>query len=274
MAITMNLLRDLIAIKHKILVTLIFPVMCGIGVLLMFALNVSITENMLADIFQTIWKSVLQTSVALIIFLILFVIISYIITWIVSRFWRKPHIYSLFITLSIIGVMLLNSFPILYYLYLIDEHFLVDYPQHLFFAKVMILMLANGMLYYILSTAIFEMINETEKLYIISAEYKNTSVMDYVKEKLTWVILSQLSTIFYYLFSFTLFTDNFLESYASASDSQIGIIGYLFTLVIQKGWTLEAIVCLFSLLVVVLCIRLFCQMPLWIWKHRRFIEVA
>ena len=269
----MNLLRDLIAIKHKILVTLIFPMICGIGVLLILALNVSVNWIMLANIFQTIWKSVLQTSVALIIFLLLFAAATYFISAVVSRYWRKPQIYSLFITLFIIGVMLLNSFPILYYLYLVEDHFLVDYPQHLFFAKVMILMLANGMLYYILSTAIFEMINETEKLYIISAEYKNTNVMDYVKEKLTWVILSQLSTIFYYLFSFTLFTDNFLESYASVTDSQIGIVGYLFNVVIQTGWTLEAIVCLLSLLVVVLCIRLCCQMPLWIWKHRRFIEV-
>jgi hypothetical protein len=138
----------------------------------------------------------------------------------------------------------------------------------MFGAKVGLLLLANGMLYYVFSTAIFEIIEEAERVYVISAEYKNTTVANYVNEKLTWSIFDQLSTIFYYLLSFTLFADFFLED----NPNNIGVIGNLFNIIINKGLTAEVFIWLLSLLAIVLVVRLVCQLPSWLWQRHRSID--
>jgi len=82
--------------------------------------------------------------------------------------------------------------------------------------------------------------------------------------------LSSLGSIFYYLFSFTLFTDLFLEGYV---ENQQGIIGKLFIIIAESGWITAAWVALLGMLAIVLPTRLVvCQLPLWLWERRRLID--
>jgi hypothetical protein len=205
------------------------------------------------------------------IFILGFWIFTLIIALVISHFWRNPKIYGIVITVFLIFFLVLNSFPILYYLYWFEELFdLKNSSMALYFVKVASLMFANAMLYYVFSEAVFEMIRESKKLYVISAEYKNTNVANYIREKLSWIILSSLGSIFYYLFSFTLFTDLFLEGYV---ESQQGIIGKLFIIIAESGWITAAWVGLLGMLAIVLPTRLVvCQLPLWVWERRRLID--
>ncbi|EDN71545.1 membrane protein [Beggiatoa sp. PS] len=143
-------------------------------------------------------------------------------------------------TLALFGLLWLSSFPIVWYFSVFDGQLeLRDAEIILFMVKVVGLLFANGMLYFILSRAIFEIIEETEALYVISAEYKNTTVADYLKEKLTWLLLSASGTIFYYLFSFTLFIDLSFGYLNDITKSQSGIIYQLFVELVMRGWTIE-----------------------------------
>ena len=240
----------------------------------LITLNTSIDWNWLKEVALATYYSVLQTIVSWGLFVVLFYVIMQLMTQVVSRYWRMPENYGMIMTLFLIVLLLINAFPILWYLFLFNESFdLWHSPTMLFVVKVSTLMFANGMLYYIFSNGVFELINETDALYIVSAEYKNTTVADYAGEKLTWLMWSESSTIFYYLFSFTLFTDLFLD-YMNLEESKMGIVGKLFIIIIQpEGWTMHAVVGLFCMLAIILPLRLFvCQLPLWLWEKHHLVE--
>jgi len=269
-----KLLSDTLAMWRKLAQHLVVPMLCAVLAVLIIIIDVSMDWKWLAEIIQATGRTLIQTLATLTIFILLFYVVTLLITQVVSFYWRNPKIYGVIMTIFLICLVVFNSFPILYYLYLFDEYLdLKNSSMALYSVMIGSLMFANGMLYYVFSHAMFEIIAETERLYIISAEYKNTNVADYIREKLAWIILSASGSIFYYLLSFTLFTDLFLD-YVSIEESQMGVIGKLFIIIAETGWTTAAVVCLLSLLAIVLPIRLFvCQLPLWLWERRRLIDV-
>jgi len=85
---------------------------------------------------------------------------------------------------------------------------------------------ASNMLFFYYTLHTYrEILDESKKLYITSASFKNASNFDYLREKRKWVMLNNIRPMFYHLFSFTLFTDILvLNNYKKYQ----GIVGYIF----------------------------------------------
>ncbi len=290
---TNHMSKNANTIKWRVAGHLIIPILCLIATLVIIKSDPSRDWQNLWAIVQATWRSLQPTLVTWLLLLGLFYLFTrWMITPSVNRYWRSPEKYGLIMMLFLPGLLWLSAFPIVWYLFIFDGWFeLKGAELTLFSVKVMGLLFANGMLYFILSRAVFEIIEETENLYIISAEYKNTTVADYLQEKLTWLRLSAAGPIFYYLFSFTLFTDLAFD-YLHITESQSGIISQLFIELVIKGWTIEesvlvqgewitqsnlntlGIIYLLGMLAIVLPLRLFlCQLRLWLWERKHQIEV-
>ena len=127
----------------------------------------------------------------------------------------KWSVVIFFLFLSIV-----NVFPIAF---IID----LSPSEHYAFAPLFLL-LSNTMLYYFLFHAYRELQEEKKKLYVVSAVFKGRKPSDYLREKHKWVILSSLRPMFYYLFSFTLFTDLL---YLDAKER--GIVGHIFSIIVN-----------------------------------------
>ena len=148
----------------KIAWNLLLPVICLISVILIIEYNHSVYWKSLEEVWWKTWYSLQLTFFAWALLFLIFYGFTYIITHTVSNYWRKPEYYGIIMLLALISLLGISSFPIVWYLYLIDAQFKLQDGAEiiLFIVKVIGLLFANGMLYFILSRAIFEIIEETK----------------------------------------------------------------------------------------------------------------
>jgi len=148
---------------------------------------------------------------------------------------KKPH-ENLIPTLYIAFVFLLiiNSIPIVIYIQWIRH--LTD---NVWISRTLPLVMANGMLYYFLYTFILELFEESQKLYVISAPFKGKKTLNFLFERAQWIVIGNIRPVFYYLFSFTLFTDLCMESLLKQIRGESDIMGLLFGTAMREGISLK-----------------------------------
>ena len=137
--------------------------------------------------------------------------------------------------------------------------------ESIFMVKVLSLMGANALLYYFLYKLAQDLSDEATLLYVKASRFKKGMESEFLHEKTVWLFFSQMSTIFYYLFSFSLIPDLILESHSSI----YGIMGTLFLELKEAGWTDKFWVSFFTMLPVVLLVRFGLESPLRHWEGRR-----
>jgi hypothetical protein len=135
--------------------------------------------------------------------------------------------------LLVLGV---NSLPIVVYI-----HWLAGLGLPAAAVTVLSLLLANAMLYYFCNRFLHMVWREVHKLYAVSATFKGDTPIGYAAEAIRWDLLNSLKPVYLYLFSFTLFTDLWLQGQRTRFDGAgegpgMGIIGYLFQTIIHEGW--------------------------------------
>jgi len=165
-------------------------------------------------------------------------------------------------------LLVLNALPILVW---VEWMKTVGLPAYAI--RVLALLSANAMLYYFFSGFLFDAWREAGKLYVVSAPYKGASTLGYLRERAEWALLSNLSPLFYYLFSFTLFTDLLLQGYQGKN--QVGIVLSLFNLLIND-WSAVGrwrfTVYLLTMMAMVLPVRFLLDALLFHWERKRRIH--
>jgi hypothetical protein len=172
----------------------------------------------------------LQTLVAALIafisFLVLFLLINLIWALVFALLGWQRLLPVTLVAAFLSGLVWLNSAPIAVYL-----QWVRDMDMAVWIKQLWGLLLANAMMYYFFYGFFIDIHNETKQLYVKSAKFKGATVFNYLREHARMVVLASLSPLFYYMVSFTLFTDFLLQSKGLES----GIIGYLFTLVTKAS---------------------------------------
>ncbi len=164
------------------------------------------------------WGSVRETLLALgVLMLVLLVclgILAAIFAWLADRPWFLTGTLMIFLA----AMVWINSYPIVYYHDVFQSTF--DSPAA---SRILSLVFANALLYYFVSRLAFDLWRESRKLYVQSAAFKDgTSALHSLFEKATHALLDALSPAFYYLFSFTFFTDH------SRRAGEKGIVSVIF----------------------------------------------
>jgi len=184
-----------------------FPVM-----VVMFAIHLE-KPLLLNDLFFMCLRSIGYAFIALCaLFPIVFLFIRCIF-FIKEKFERHERWIHIVLVLFFLVIIVINILPIVFWIRTLQDVFFLP----------MYLILSNMLLYYYCLHTYQEINEESQKLYVISAPFKNSTRYDYLKAKHWWVMLNSIRPMFYHLFSFTLFTDHLV-----VSSEYSGIVGYIF----------------------------------------------
>jgi len=175
----------------------------------------------------------------------------------------RPRLFVLSVFVSLIVLAGLNVWPISVYLNVLPSHGAFGLTS-----KVISLAFANGMMFFFFYLIFSGIQEESRKSYVISSVYRGDSESRTLFEYISWSVLSNAPSIFYYVFSFTLFSDlMFLD------EAFYGILGSVFQEVLHEGWTERALFDLCVLLIFAMCIRLGFVLALTSWMNRRDLDV-
>ena len=196
--------------------------------------------------------------------LTLFFLLNLLVVYILSKFFdaRRQQDFLFYCALFAILILsvLANVRPISEYTLELSSSI-----EDIFAVKVLSLMGANALLYYFLYKLAQDLSAESSLLYVKTSRFKKGTESNYLKEKTTWLFFSQTSTVFYYLFSFSLIPDLLLELHSDIN----GIMGTLFVELREAGWTDKFWISLFTMLPVILLIRYALETPLRSWEGKR-----
>ena len=157
----------------------------------------------------------LKYSLTALLFLIVAVSLIVLCLLLLENYCRySPFFISFVVIVTFVTIICVNVRPIVYWITYYNNALYVD------------LLLSNMLLYYYVFHNYQELQEEKQKHYVISARFKNTSPLNYLKEKWIWMTLNNIRPMFYHLFSFTLFTDLL----AVTDDKQKGIVSHIFRL--------------------------------------------
>lgn len=200
--------------------------------------------------------------ITLILFMILLIGIALTVRHWIDSLLRDDERFLKRIGLLLIGLILVNAFPVVFFIDLF-KGFSIPHNVN----QIMSLIFANAMLYFFISRLIAKMRNEAGKLYVQSAEFKNASADEYLKETMVWILITDLRFLFYYIFSFTLITDAHLPKLHS------GIVTKLFNILTKQGWTLEFFVFLLTMMAILLLVRfLLFDLTRILWEVRHGLQ--
>lgn len=229
------------------------------------ALRADANRTWLAEAFRRTGLSLAETAAAFVLFLGVFAFGMGVVAGAYRLFAGRKTRLAAVVCAFLILLLLFNALPILVYV-----EVLKDTGAHPYVVRVLALLTANAMLYYFISGFLFDLWRESGKLYVVSAPFKGASVLGYLRERAQWALLSNLSPLFYYLFSFTLFTDLLLQGYQGRND--VGIVLSLFNILIHD-WSATGLwrftVYLLIMMSLVLPVRFLLDLGLTAWERRR-----
>jgi hypothetical protein len=185
---------------------------------------------------QRSWFSSVQTLAALALFMLLLLALKQALVLLYRRAGRRVERVLPPTALFLLLVLAVNSLPIVVYIRWLDG---LGLPA--LAITVLSLLLANAMLYYFCNRFLHMVWREVHKLYAVSASFKGDTPIGYAAEAIHWDLLNSLKPIYLYLFSFTLFTDLWLQGQRTRFDGggegpTMGIVGYLFQTIVNEGW--------------------------------------
>ena len=196
--------------------------------------------------------------------LTLFFLLNLLVVYILSKFFdhRRRQGFLFYFTLFAILIfgVLANVRPISEYTLELSSSI-----EDIFAVKVISLMGANALLYYFLYKLAQDLSAESALLYVKTSRFKKGTESGYLKEKTIWLFFSQTSTVFYYLFSFSLIPDLLLERHSDIN----GIMGTLFVELREVGWTDKFWISFFTMLPIILLVRYALEAPLRNWEGKR-----
>ncbi len=242
------------------------PALLAVAVATIISLYDPANSAWAAEAVRLTYHSLLQAGTAFLLFLGLFTLSNGLLAMAFQR-WHgnRRERLVIIVCLFLLALLTVNALPILVYV-----EILKDLRFHRRWIAAWSLITANAMLYYFFSTFLFDLWRESNMLYAISAPFKGQRVLNYLKERATWALLNQLSSIFYYIFSFTLFTDLLLQGYQD--DTRSGIVLALFRLV-THDWSAVGLwrftIYLLTLMALILPIRLLLDLPSFLWEGKR-----
>ena len=171
----------------------------------------------------------------------------------------RPGTFAAASLSTILAVAVANIFPVSTYLEVFQATGWAALP-----GKIVALAFSNSMMFIFFYACFSGTLVESRKAYVISSIYRDSTEDKALSEYVNWTVLSLLSPMFYYMFSFTLFSD---LMYADVSYS--GIVGAIFVEVLHEGWTEKALFDLGVSLVCVTLVRWIFALLLSIWLGRR-----
>jgi len=210
------------------------------------------------------WQSILQAVGGLVVsysvLLITFILLSSVFHFRHS----KPLAYAISVLGALFLVSAVNVWPITMYLEIFNG---MGFDVGL--TKILCLSLANGMFFFIFYDVLTKSLDESRKTYIISSRYRGKTEKNALLEYFVWSVLNLSGSIFYYIFSFTLFVDLFFYSISEA-----GILTSIFHEILNEGWTEKALFDLAVMLACVLSVRTLLQLLAIFWEMRRDLVVT
>ena len=151
--------------------------------------------------------------------------------------------------------LFINAFPIVAFL----GWFSANVPEKFYF---LILILSNLLLFSLFSQIYQEVEEESQKLYVISAPFRNSTRRMFVSEKLTWCIFSNIRPVFYQAFTYSIFLDLYL------GDQNKGIVGHIF-LEMTKGDRTKLLICFCVVILSFQLVRPILELPEYIFLKKR-----
>lgn len=206
-----------------------------------------------------------QTWLALVLFVSIVWLVYRAFRLILLRLHRNNDRVLPLLAVFLLLVLAANAFPIVVYIRAFDARGLSPLA-----VTVGSLLLANALLYFFFNRFFHTLWRELHRLYAVSAIYKGDTAIGYAQEAMRWEILNILKPLYLYLFSFTLFTDYFLQhrragAPGEASGVAMGIIGQLFDTISNEHWTAQV-----WLALLVLWVFIWPQRALLDWVARRW----
>ena len=182
--------------------------------------------------------------------------------------WSRPMIFILFL-LCVFGILLLaNSIPVVMYAELVDRSLLRNRNWPVQLGVAIALLTANGMLLFFTHTIFTNIWHELKQNYVKASKFRGDEENNSLNEKIKWIYYSQITPVFYFIFSFTLFTDIVFQNEAGEQ----GIVTKLFIELMQNGFEGENIgriaVWGLTMLAVVLLVRILTSLPLRMWEAK------
>jgi len=178
-----------------------------------------------------------------------------------------PEYYALTISIGFLAIVAISSVPITQY---IEWKDLI--PGSNFLKQCIALAFANSLLYLTLLGLLHEIKAESRMTYVRSAHFKAATEANYLRERLIWASLSRQQSLFYYMLSFTLFTDKMFTTDLEAMQGQHGAIGNLFDELLNRGWTGLFGVQLTVLIICALFVRGILGVPVKVWERSHHVE--
>lgn len=189
-------------------------------------LHSSISIDSIRLPFRLTIDTLLLVGVAFVLFLALFVLVNLIWALLFALLGRFRLALIALVASFLTLLVAINSAPIGVYLEWFEG---LELP--VWSVQLTALLFANAMLYYFFYGFFLDVYNESKQLYVKSAIFKGCTPLDYLREHATMTVLASLSPLFYYMVSFTVFTDYLTQGQGGKS----GIMGYLFTLAVETG---------------------------------------
>jgi hypothetical protein len=171
-------------------------------------------------------NTIALVGMAFLVFLSLFVLVN--LAWALSfEAFGRFRLALIALAATFLTVLVAtNSAPLGVYLQYLKHQELSTWT-----IKLVALLFANAMLYYFFYGFFLDVYNESKQLYVKSAIFKGAGSLNYLREHAAMAVLASMSPLFYYMVSFTVFTDFLTQAQGGKS----GIIGYLFTLIVSSG---------------------------------------
>ena len=204
-------------------------------------------------------QSVMQSIAGLIVSYSAIILVFLILSSIFHFRYSKPLIYSASVLGGLLFISFVNIWPITVYLEILREKNINP-----LFVKILCLSFANGMFFFLFYDVLTKTLLESKKAYVISSKYRGRLEIGTLLEIFVSSILNLSSSIFYYIFSFTVLTDLFFYD-----SSEVGILVVIFHEVLNEGWTEKAFFDLTVMLACALAIRTFLQILSDSWELRR-----
>jgi hypothetical protein len=178
-----------------------------------------------------------------------------------------PEYYALTISIGFLTIVAIGSIPITQY---IEWEDLI--PGSNFLKQCIALAFANSLLYLTLLSLLHEIKTESRMTYVRSAPFKAATEANYLRERLVWASLSRQQSLFYYMLSFTLFTDKMFATDLEAMRGQHGAIGQLFDELLNRGWTDLFGIQITVLIICALFVRGILGFPVKVWERSHHVE--
>jgi len=171
---------------------------------------------------------------------------------------------SIFIVVTFALIVAVNSVPMVIYLEIFRDHYTFSNSLK----AAISLIGSNAMAYYFFHGFVSELWEESQKLYVVSATFRGKSVIGQLKERATWLLIGYLSPLFYYILSFSLFTDILLSP---KGQGERGIVRELFIFLLQPdtAWSSQFWVYLITMLAIVMPIRILLDWWVVAWEKNK-----